>query len=1492
MRKNFRKSLSLLMALCMMVLSMLPTTAYADLNDTEFHIMDWEGLKDLVREANHVDQSEKLTIHSISVNGTDGTATGGAPKYTNQGDVGARGTNGLLTGYDNVWTVLNTERIKQDSITSITVYAKIKTGPLGYFGEELPPVTVYLDEDDIVLPLPGRLITEIYLTNASLEPIPPEEEGEGAVSIELVVDGTPVTLTDADELASYLSSTSPELTVGENGITAAFTYEGEDAWTDLTIVPAEEYVIQGVACDAEGASAEPQGGCQLTGVPDGSTLTLYLRTPYSVAYHVPQGITAPEDSSDYITAEDITEGLWVNPALNTEITLADLDGLDGWYSSSECEGDPYNGPVTVTEDLADGNNIIHFYAKPAVPSAEEIAKALGDGAVVVDCVNADAEHEDGHYGLLGNYTPDTAVINTGGTYTFGITVEPSDYAEQYSAELGLPHYLQGDQPAQRIQLVWGDGRWKMQPNPITVTVECDESGSILNDTEFHIVGLDKIKETVAEKRGLTNTNGVEIYTIYVHGTRNVLGSDGTATGGVVGDYGAATADEGRPGRNGMLIDGTDAWKVLNTFLTVNDATVSGITIYAKVNGQEVEVFVPRSELTITHLTGADSHITQIILEPELPSAPPTDVPDEEELADILGDVIKIHCTNDAAGHEDAVYSLISGSYTPDSNFTQDGDKYTFNVTIAPDYYVEQYSAETRATHTLVDGQANTAITLVWNGHEWEVQAPTLPVTYNVVCEGDGSLLNDTEFHIVGLDKIKETVAEKRGLTNTNGIEIYTIYVHGTRNVLGGDGKATGGVIGKYFLVPADEGRPGLNGILANGKYDAWKVLNTVDVISDDTVSGITIYAKVNGQEVEVFVPRSELTITHLTGADSHITQIILEPELPTAPLDPTANDLGAVVNLHCIKNTEHPDHTDLLCNVQNNTEGQNDSFEISKKELANGVWTCEVTVKPVQAYLNQYNTTYGPHTYADGQSAGKLTMTWDDTANEWTTTGTVTFAVACEPATPSDTYTLTYDANALGGTVSGMPTPNPATGLQNGSHPLSATKPTHSDVNGTDVVFIGWTAAPTTKIFSKNDTAPVTVTAVTINGADETVYAAWGYDVNGNGTPDVEETKYTLTYHANYRGNDDTIEYVYVAGEEVVVKGRLFSRSGYFFDKWNTRSNGRGTSYDRGDVFTMPAHDEDLYAQWTPRGSGDDDDDSYAVYYHPGYGRDARKLDAFYEVGETVEVLDNEWFQRDDYVFIGWSKTLDDDSPDYLPGDTFKMPSGTVDLYAQWKKVGIGPGDTGVADWLNTDDHIAYLAGYPGNLFGPDNSMTRAEVCQMFYTLLENKNVTITKTFNDVPADAWYTTAVNTLATLGMVSGYPDGSFRPNDPITRAEFCTIALAFAYEPEDATCSFTDVFVSDWFYPYVAQASTYGWIGGYPDGSFGPREHITRTEVTTIVNRMLGREADRNFVDRNEDELKQFIDLSDNYWGYYQIMEAVNSHEYERSNGVEDWIDLLQ
>ena len=218
------------------------------------------------------------------------------------------------------------------------------------------------------------------------------------------------------------------------------------------------------------------------------------------------------------------------------------------------------------------------------------------------------------------------------------------------------------------------------------------------------------------------------------------------------------------------------------------------------------------------------------------------------------------------------------------------------------------------------------------------------------------------------------------------------------------------------------------------------------------------------------------------------------------------------------------------------------------------------------------------------------------------------------------------------------------------------------------------------------------------------------------------------------------------------------------------------------------------------------------------------------------------------------------------------------------------PDDTGVSDWLNTEDHNAYLNGYPGSLFGPDNNMTRAEVAQMFYNLLLDKNVPITVTFDDVPADAWYTEAVNTLASLDILNGVGNNKFEPERSITRAEFTTIAMRFTDGALDGENIFPDVNPDDWFYDYVVGSIQYGWINGYPDGTFGPNDPISRAEVTTITNRMLGRSADEAFVDSNQASLVQFGDITDRHWAYYQVMEATNAHDYTETNGVEDWTSL--
>lgn len=215
------------------------------------------------------------------------------------------------------------------------------------------------------------------------------------------------------------------------------------------------------------------------------------------------------------------------------------------------------------------------------------------------------------------------------------------------------------------------------------------------------------------------------------------------------------------------------------------------------------------------------------------------------------------------------------------------------------------------------------------------------------------------------------------------------------------------------------------------------------------------------------------------------------------------------------------------------------------------------------------------------------------------------------------------------------------------------------------------------------------------------------------------------------------------------------------------------------------------------------------------------------------------------------------------------------------------PAETGVASTLETEDHVAYLNGNANGTFRPNGNMTRAEAAQMFYNLLLDQQVETTVSFQDVPENAWYTEAVNALASLGILNGEKPGQFAPNRAITRAEFATIAMRFAQPAAEGNNLFTDVKDSDWFYAQVVGASQYGWINGYSDGTFRPNSTITRAEAATLVNRMLARAADADYVDANGDSLRQFPDVGQTDWFYYAVMEAANVHDYAKTDGVESW-----
>ena len=228
------------------------------------------------------------------------------------------------------------------------------------------------------------------------------------------------------------------------------------------------------------------------------------------------------------------------------------------------------------------------------------------------------------------------------------------------------------------------------------------------------------------------------------------------------------------------------------------------------------------------------------------------------------------------------------------------------------------------------------------------------------------------------------------------------------------------------------------------------------------------------------------------------------------------------------------------------------------------------------------------------------------------------------------------------------------------------------------------------------------------------------------------------------------------------------------------------------------------------------------------------------------------------------------------------------------------PDEPDTPDDLNTVDHFSYVVGYEDGTVMPQKQITRAEVATIFYRLLKedvrDENTTDVSDFSDVKSSDWYGTTVATLAEMNILKGYEDGTFRPNAPITRAEFAAIATRF-FEETGATYepgTFTDVTGDEWFAGAIMDAVNLGLIGGYEDGTVRPNNNITRAEACAIVNRTLGRVPDADHL-LPEDVMKTWPDNPESAWFYADMQEATNGHEYEwiteDGNKVENWTDLL-
>lgn len=374
---------------------------------------------------------------------------------------------------------------------------------------------------------------------------------------------------------------------------------------------------------------------------------------------------------------------------------------------------------------------------------------------------------------------------------------------------------------------------------------------------------------------------------------------------------------------------------------------------------------------------------------------------------------------------------------------------------------------------------------------------------------------------------------------------------------------------------------------------------------------------------------------------------------------------------------------------------------------------------------------------------------------------------------------------------------------------------------------------------------------------------------------------------------------VWGGGERVVEHAQNFSTGSYD----NGKAPGKLNQYTEGykdNAFTeTPTEwdwnaEKDCYTRTASRTCDycgyyeEKEENGYLVSYDLNGGEPAENEDYTEKiVAEGTPIALKKAPSKDGYVFAGWS----DGDTTYNAGDAVTVEHAMT-FTAQWKLEGeeIIAGMTGLLTvaGLGTDDHIAYVYGYPDGTVRPNGTITRAEVTTIFYRLLTSARrdeiFTSENSFRDVNSSMWYNKATSSMAAGGYIQGYADGTFGAKKPITRAEFVCLAARFATKTT-GFASYTDVDNGHWAARSIAICASNGWVQGYEDGTFRPDQPITRAEAMTIINRMLGRGVSKGYVCKGA---ARFTDNDPGSWYYFEVLEATNDHEYRNARPFEQWI----
>ena len=1396
-------------------------------NDSEFHIMDWEALKDFVREAYDLEESEKITIHAIKVNGetildADGSATGGAANYTNKGDYGVQGLNGILAADHDIWKVFNDAAIiKPETVTSITVLAKTGTGSLGFRGEELQPLTIYLSEDDIVLPVDNGYITQIYLKDASLEPIPPEQvgytihyyyvDGEGTVTKSSFVDsGTAEEVTNAEVSYCKVFSALPD----DNKPAGTYVFDSKKSsdsfvWT----MDGQEFHVY-FALDADGnGTPDYQEKDDITGfekalvtgsAPEGVSIPGGVTVEYPAS--VEETVKVPADSTVTLMYQFTVEGV-----AGTSFTIMD--------NGAVAVGGDYN-----TETSASGT------ISGVVPDS---------GTAVIYVIKTFAANEidvSSGTGYLTNHA--TISVDEGDTIADGEDQDDENVPAEITIPLDVYVYLQVEGSGQNGELTEEDlatiSEWGLEKS---------------NPDDYYILG--KLSGVGLPEDILTDGElTYEKYATYIKQ--------------------AFTGNKFTAYKENSVID--------EDFL--NDIAWENLVWASGAPGYESET----QEGNCLHLDGVlklkSSYDLTYDANGGTIGGNPTFVVNNIALADAKSYTLG---QEENPAYADPEHDAANGKTVLFAGWTTDGSAQDQIYSVK-----DAKNGSVPAAVNTVDLTKNDTVYALWSYDEDKDGTPDIneiivtPADITIYTGGDSYTGEIVDSNGVPVTSGEDEMQDYNGFPEPG---FYITLPTALNDQLRGDTTGPVDLSGDLSFVYSAEGQPGKAWSLAMYNPDSpsniafskfvyrmtpaegqkpvrLQIVGEDRPISDDRLENFgtdnlfeTYTMSIYGGDVRTDAVKARLTINGVTqSCDIYVDSGVLSVRGTTESADTVAindstNDANGFQATAADSNNYYINGSNIEVAAQD-VHLLTDKLTGGQEQLNQLQEKAETPLK--NAGITETDGLTYDFMYLDlvDSSNGNAYVTLNQ--NDENHSVTIHWPIPNDADPNGEFYVVHFDGLDRDYDVTDLDDL-----LNNPKNPdkvqvITYTKTDDSlkvSADGKSVSFKTSTFSPFALVYEQKDgTTPTQQYTVEFKPGDHGSLLG------------------TTIFHVN-------------AGDSVISVPTVNENSNYDFTVWLGSDN---KTYSKNDILSLEINSNMTFtAQYRYTGDSGYDPKEARLHFNSRGGTEfedeVRKEPFNYNPYENIP-------SRPGYRFTGWydSSRLDDR---YDEDEEIFVRMGTTTVFAGWE-------ETSVPSMLNGDDHYAYIQGYSDGTVRPNANITRAQVATIFFRLLDedvrDDNLTTYNTFPDVDEDYWANTAISTMASLGVINGRNSGLFDPDAYITRAEFAAICARFDDSGVDGITTFTDT-VGHWAEDEISRAAALGWIQGYSDGTFRPNQYITRAQAVTMINRVLCRLPED--TDDLLSGMNTWTDCHEDDWFYLAIQEATNSHDFVAKDRVyESWTDL--